>query len=296
MPDLTAYRRFYAEELQMAANLRTPGLVDAFAAVPREQFLPPGPWVIRSDADTMGPLRKTPSDAPRFVHHNVSVGIDPARMLFNGAPGMVGSLIDALALTPGARVLHIGAGAGYYTAVMAHTVGASGRVVGIEVDATLAARAAVNLASMSWVAVQHGDGSQPVEGPFDAILVNAGVTHPEPHWLDALAPGGRMIVPLTAAMSFGGTAHPAGAAMANISKGLVVLLTGTDRAERFDARIATFVAIYSAVGLRDESVNTDLGRAMATMPFPSLKYFLRDRHEPTDACWCHTARGCWTTE
>ena len=279
----------------MAANLRTPGLVEAFAAVPREQFLPPGPWVIRADGDMMGTLRQTPSDDPRFVHHNIAVGIDPARMLFNGAPGMLGSLIDALSLTPGARVLHVGTGAGYFTAVIAHTVGATGRVVGIEVDAELAAKAARNLSSMPWVTVQHGDGSEPVAGPFDAILVNAGVTHPEAHWLDALAPGGRIMVPLTVAMDLGVAAHPAGAAMANISKGIVVLLTGTDRTDQLAARVVTFAAIYSALGLRDETANAELGRAMSKMAFPQLKHFRRDAHAPDAACWCHTSRGCWST-
>lgn len=121
--DLDAYRRFFAQEIQMASNLRTSELVDALATVPREKFLPPGPWVVRGDADMMAPLRKTPSDDPRFIYHNIAVGIDPARMLFNGAPGMVASAIDALGLKRGSRVMHVGAGAGYYTAVIAETVG-----------------------------------------------------------------------------------------------------------------------------------------------------------------------------
>ncbi len=293
--DLDAYRRFYAEELQMAANLRTPELIEALATVPRETFLPPGPWVVRSDADTMGPLRKTPGDDPRFIYHNISVGIDPARMLFNGAPGMVASLIDALGLTRGARVLHMGAGAGYYSAVIGATVGSTGRVVAVEVDHYLAKRAQTALASMPWVEVREGDGRSAIDGPFDAILVNAGVTHPEPHWLDQLAPGGRLMVPITAAMELpAAMPHPA-TAMANISKGFMLLLTGTDRADRFTARTVTFVAIYSAIGLRDDAINAELGRAMSKAPFPALTRFRRDPHEADPTCWCHTSRGCWST-
>jgi len=58
--------------------------------------------------------------------------------------------------------------------------------------------------------------------------------------------------------------------------------------------MVTFVAIYSALGLRDDAVNAELGRAMSKMSFPELKHFRRDSHEPDAACWCHTSRGCWS--
>jgi protein-L-isoaspartate(D-aspartate) O-methyltransferase len=297
MTDLTDWRRFYAEEVAVTANLRTTALVEALATVRRESFLPPGPWVIRGDADFMSPLRQTPGDDPRHVYHNLAIGIDPARMLFNGAPGLLCAMIDALALTPGARVLHVGAGTGYYSALMAQVVGPTGRVVAVEVDQSLAATATRQLASMPWVTVVHGNGmsgSPGLEGPFDAILVNAGVTHPEPQWLAALAPGGRLNVPLTATMGQAAAAHPAGAAMANIGKGLIVQVTKGEAAH-FAARLLTFVAIYSALGLRDDAVNAALGQAMAKMPMPPLTRFRLDPHEPDASCWCHTGKGCWGT-
>jgi protein-L-isoaspartate(D-aspartate) O-methyltransferase len=58
--------------------------------------------------------------------------------LFNGAPALLARLIDLLALRPGSRVLHVGAGTGYYSALMAHVVGASGSVLALEVDEPLA--------------------------------------------------------------------------------------------------------------------------------------------------------------
>lgn len=294
------YRRFYAEEIQVTSNIRTPELVEAFAAVPRERFLPPGPWVIRGEADFQSPLRHTVSDDPRWVYHNLAIGIQPARMLFNGAPGFVGTVMDALGLGPGKRVLHIGAGAGYYTAVAAAAVGPSGRVLGIEVDADLAALAAANLRDTGFAAahveIRHGDASAPFDEPFDAVLINTGLTHPERHWLDALVPGGKIVVPLTASMPSAMTAaHPAGATMANISKGLMVVVTRTDDRDRCSARLLTFVAIYSAMGLRDEVVNAALGKSLQAMPFPQLKTLRFDQHEPEPACWCHTLRGCWST-
>ena len=67
---------------------------------------------------------------------------------------------------------------------------------------------------MPWVEVRADAAAQPSGETFDAILVNAGVTHPLDSWLDALAPGGRLILPLTAT----------GGAMGNIGKGLVFLV------------------------------------------------------------------------
>lgn len=289
--DLALQRQFYAEEIQLTSNVQTPELLRALAAVPREQFLGPGPWTIRGEADFQKPPRQTPGDDPRFVYHNVAIAIDEARTLFTGAPGLLAVLIDALGIKPGSRVAHVGTGLGYYTAIMADAVGSSGRVAGIEVDADLAARAAANLKPWPWASVTHGDGTS-LAGPFDAIFINAGVTHVLPQWLDSLAPGGRMIAPLTATM--GG---PLGPAMANIGKGLVTLITKSADSQagaNFAARLVTFVAIYSAIGLRDEALNAKIGAAMATMPYPMLKTFRLDPHEASASCWLHDERGCWS--
>ena len=50
MMDLDLRRRFFAEELEAVVKLRSAALVDAFAAVPRERFLRPGPWTVLSDS------------------------------------------------------------------------------------------------------------------------------------------------------------------------------------------------------------------------------------------------------
>jgi protein-L-isoaspartate(D-aspartate) O-methyltransferase len=294
MSDLSLQRRFFAEEVQIACNIQNRALLDALAEVSRERFLGSGPWVVRGEADLQGPLRRTPGDDPRFVYHNVSIGIDPSRMLFNGAPGQVCTAIEALALERGARVLHLGAGTGYYTAVIGHVVGREGHVVGIEVDDSLAARAGDNLGDMPWVSVQHGDGSSAVTGRFDAILVNAGVTHPEPWWLDALVANGRLVLPLTASFAAPSAPRMHTGPMANLGKGVLVQLTKGAVGESFAARILTFVAIYSALGLRDDVINAELASALSRMPYPPLQRLRFDDHEATTTCWCHTARGCWS--
>jgi protein-L-isoaspartate(D-aspartate) O-methyltransferase len=291
--DLDLRRRFYAEELEAICNFQSTGLVEAFAAVPRERFLPPGPWTVLGDAGDgfmMGgpPRMRTTADAdPSRVYHNLAIAIDPARQLFNGQPATLAVWLDVLGLGPGSRVLHIGCGLGYYTAVMARCAGASGRVVTYDVDESLASEARRNLASLEWVEVRHGDASRPLGDTFDAILVNAGVTHPLNTWLDALAPGGRMLLPLTGTMP----------AMApTIGKGLAWLLTNQADGG-LSARTVGVVAIYSAVGLRDDEVNARLGKAMMAGPmkWSAVKRLRRDPHEPSESCWLHGPTWCWST-
>ena len=175
--DLELRRRFFAEELEAVCRLRTPSLVDAFATVARERFLPPGPWTVLVDVASgsgSGIQTRVTADAdPARVYHNIGVAIDPSRQLFNGGPGVVAPWIDALELRAGSRVLHIGCGLGYYAAVMAHIVGPTGRVLALEVDEMLAREAVRNLATLSWVDVRRGDGSEPLDSMFHAIVVHA---------------------------------------------------------------------------------------------------------------------------
>src|SRR6478672_5095784 len=107
MIELDLRRRFFADEIAAVANLRTPTLVDALASIPRERFLPQGPWQVTGEGAVAGAAaRQTPDADPQHVYHNYAVAIDAERMLFNGAPGLVAGTIDALNLQPGARVLH----------------------------------------------------------------------------------------------------------------------------------------------------------------------------------------------
>lgn len=278
-------RQFFAEEIQVVSNIRSRAVIDALARIHRERFLPPGPWTIRGEGDFQAAPRQTPDADPRHVYHNVAVAIDSARALFNGAPGLLAQTIDALNLKPGDQAIHIGTGLGYYTAVMAECVGPDGHVLGIEVDPGLAARSRENLSGYSWVTMTNGDGSRPIASPVDAILVNAGVTHPLDTWLEALAPGGRIMLPITA--TFPGSM--------TIGKGPMMQLTRTDHdAQRFAARMAGYVAIYSAIALRDDAANAAIGAALQRTPFARVTAFRRDAHDPGSGCWIHTENGCWS--
>jgi protein-L-isoaspartate(D-aspartate) O-methyltransferase len=280
--DLTDRRRFYAEEIQVIANIRTPALVDALAAVPREQFLAPGPWLMRSEIDYGGGPRQTPDADPRHVYHNIAIAIDPARQLFNGAPSLVTSCIDALALVPGARVVHVGCGTGYYSALMARAVGPEGSVLAFEIDEPLATIARTNLREMTWAEVRHGNGTDIASNSVDAILVNAGTTHPDESWLSALRPSGRLLVPLTFTMPM----------MGPIGKGVMALVSRN--AETWDARIVTMTAIYSAIELRDDRMNDRLREAFMKGQMPSFKRMRRDPHEPSPTCWLHGDSFCFS--
>src|SRR2546421_11491136 len=75
-------RAFYAQEVRFAASLSTPGLVEAFAKVPREKFLGPGPWQIGSaDPRAMsvagfGQLLYISEEEPADVYYNVIISLD----------------------------------------------------------------------------------------------------------------------------------------------------------------------------------------------------------------------------
>jgi len=138
---------------------------------------------------------------------------------------------------------------------------------------------------MPWVEVQCDDGAT-VHGQLDAILVNAGVTHPQESWLDALAPAGRLLLPLTVAMpAMGGT----------LGKG-VMLMIRKDGAGAFAAAVTSFVAIYSALGLRDSGIEKILSQALQRTSLPNLTRLRRDTHDRVDNCWLHTERFCVSME
>lgn len=270
-------REFFAEEIEAVCGLETAALTKAFATIPRERFLGPGPWIVKGEGDIFGPPRTTPDADPRRVYHNMAIAIDPARQLFNGGPGVLATWFDALGLEPGRRVLHIGCGTGYYTAILGQIVGPTGAVEAIEVDASLASRATAALSEWPWIRVRQGDG-RAHGGSFDAIVVNAGTTHPQASWLDALADGGRLIIPLTVSMSD------------TIGKGIVILATRDGDA--LPTRVVNMVAIYNAEGLRDHTLNERLGKALGRGDWMTVKHLRRDEHAESPACWLHGEGFC----
>jgi protein-L-isoaspartate(D-aspartate) O-methyltransferase len=273
-------RRFYAEEIRFAANVGSAALIDAFARVPREKFLGPGPWRIASTDMGIGGVTYTVTEDadPIHLYHNVPVALDTSRDLNNGQPGTLARLIDSLELKNRERVFHLGCGVGYFTAIMREVVGPKGSVAACEVDPALAARARENLSFYGNVEVHCGDGAVFDPGICGAMLINAGVTHPHPAWLHRLGEGGRLIVPLTIAM---GT---------TLGKGVVVKIVR----ERggYSAQVLTFMAIYSSTSVRDPLIEPLLGKAMSSGALLKLKSVRIDGHAQGETCLLHGREVC----
>jgi protein-L-isoaspartate(D-aspartate) O-methyltransferase len=290
-------RRWYAEDLQLQASVRRNGaVVEAFAAVARERFLGPGPWRIRPDRYG-GDYFLTPDDDPRWIYHDVLVAIDHTRGLNNGMPSLWARNFDHLDLKRDQRVMQVGAGTGYYTAVLAEIVGTNGRVIAVECDGELAARARVNLGPWPQVEVVHGDGCAHDPGEVDVVIVFAGSTHPAPLWLDRLAPGGRLLMPLTADNWFGFWLRAT--RCSDYDAEAIVLPTARDRS-RFDATSIGGVGIFPCVGGRDDEAAKRFQAALAGLgrgsEFGKVPIEALHRGDPSpelmDKVWYH-GPGFW---
>lgn len=119
----------------------------------------------------------------------------------NSQPSTVATMLQLLDVPEGARVLDVGAGSGWTTAILAHLVGPSGTVIGVERDVELAEWGAENVAASgrTWarlVPARPGVLGAPEEGPFDRILVSAMAREVPLALVAQLVPGGVMVVPV----------------------------------------------------------------------------------------------------
>ncbi|HEY6979323.1 protein-L-isoaspartate O-methyltransferase family protein [Reyranella sp.] len=274
-PGLAQARRWFAEELRAIGHLRDERVIDAFATVPRERFAGPGPWRILHFIDGYW---TTPDADPRRLYHNVLVALDEERRLNIGEPLLWARHFDRIAVKDGERVLQIGAGSGYYTAVLAELVGPNGRVEGIEIDASLAAIAKRNLTAWPAACIRQGDARAPIEGSWDLIVAFAGATAPHDWWLDALADGGRLLLPLTSA---------------SFSQRSGFMLRLDRRGDGFAARSTGWVGFYPCAGARsaedEAALEAALGDPAGQQAVRSLR---RDVHDKDEWCWLHRDRWC----
>lgn len=192
-------RGFYSKLMAAASKSDDPRLEHIFALVSREAFLPPGPWQIWLN----GRYFETPSADPVYLYPNALVALDASKGINNGEPFLHASWIGAVAPKSGDAICHIGAGLGYYTALLSLLVQPGGRVEAFEIEQDLAARARKNLEPFDGVAVVDGDATILPMPPSDLIYVNAGVVAPPLSWLQALRPNGRMIFPWRPAETVG---------------------------------------------------------------------------------------------
>jgi protein-L-isoaspartate(D-aspartate) O-methyltransferase len=156
-------------------GVRDPALLAAMRQVPREEFVSPE---LR---------RRAYDDSPLPIDHDQTIS----------QPYIVALMLDAARIGPDDRVLEIGAGSGYASAVASLI---ARHVVAIERHAGLAASAAERLARLGFakVEVHHADGSGgwPAGAPFDAILVAASGPRVPDVLRGQLAAGGRLVMPV----------------------------------------------------------------------------------------------------
>jgi protein-L-isoaspartate(D-aspartate) O-methyltransferase len=234
-------REAYAAEITRRAGVRDPRIEKAFALVRREDFAGPAPWHIGSG----GLYGRASGDDPARLYDDVLVAIDARRGINNGQPSLHALSIDALGVKEGETVVHVGAGAGYYTAILAHLVGPAGRVVAYEIEPDIAERARANLAGFPQVEVRARSGVDKELPKADCIYVNAAATHPVRAWLDALKPGGRLLFPLQAAHSTGD----------------MLLITRPQQGDAWPARFLCGVVFIGCEGAQDATTGRRLDEA-----------------------------------
>ncbi|MCD1268321.1 protein-L-isoaspartate(D-aspartate) O-methyltransferase [Microbacterium sp. MEC084] len=197
-----------------ARGIRDRRVLDAMDRVPRERFVPEH---LARDAY---------SDSPLPIEHGQTIS----------QPYIVALTAEAGRISPGDRVLDVGTGSGYAAAVYA-AMGAE--VWSIEYVAELAAtaRRALDAAGFERVRVASGDGTLGLAdaAPFDAILAAAaGPEIPAP-WLDQLADGGRIVMPLERGRGW---------------QQLIRLIRRGDEYDRDDLGAVRFVPLRGEHGLR----------------------------------------------
>lgn len=191
--ELAIVRRAYAKQIVSFFGVDDARIEAAFAAVPREHYLGPGPWQAMRAVFNYA---TTPRDDPVYVYTDRLFGLITGKGVNNGQPSLHAALMANAGVAVGEHVVHIGAGTGYYSAILAHLVGPTGRVTAAEFDPDLASRAAKSLLGIPNVHVLTGDACQMRFDPADVIYVNAGFSRIPSGWLDALRDGGRLILPM----------------------------------------------------------------------------------------------------
>jgi protein-L-isoaspartate(D-aspartate) O-methyltransferase len=287
--ELAIVRRAYAKQIMAAAQVSDPRIEAAYAEIRREDFLGPGPWpMIR----ILGGYVTTPDDDPVLLYVDQLVGIAPERRLNNGQPSLHAALLKASDIQEGEHVVHVGAGTGYFTALMSYLAGPTGKVTAVEFDPGIAARAREYLAPRANVTVLEGNGAAMSFDSADVIYINAGVTHPADNWLDSLSEGGRLILPLTSDLNFRAGKPGVFDPVKAMNSGAYFRIQR--HGAELEARGLMLTAIIPADRARDTETETALAAAFEKGGWNRVKRLVRGEVVPAERCWVRGRGWCFT--
>jgi protein-L-isoaspartate(D-aspartate) O-methyltransferase len=272
MDRLEAHRQFFARLVTASAGVppTEERLVAAFASTPRERFVGAGPWQVFTRIGYI----QTPGDDPALLYQDITIALKKDQQINNGQPMLHAACLAALGVQEGESVVHIGAGTGYYTALLAHLTGPTGSVIAYEIDPELADQAAQNLKDLPHVTVHSRSGTEGELPECDVLYVNAGATGPPDMWLGALRPGGRLLFPLAPPQA----------------PGFMLLVTRMESA-RFTARFVCGAMFIPCIGACDDETAQKLSAAFRRGDFGSVRSLRRDA-SPDATCWC-AGNGWW---
>jgi protein-L-isoaspartate(D-aspartate) O-methyltransferase len=175
LTDFAAEREAMVERQIESRGIREPTILEAFRSVPREEFL----------ADEYRDIAYGDHPIPIEAGQTIS------------QPYIVTLMIHAGEIRAGDRVLEVGAGSGYAAAVMSRI---AGQVIAIERQPDLVEVAQERMQRLGYdnVRIVEGDGTRgwAGEAPYDAILAAASGSHVPPAWVEQLADGGRIVMPV----------------------------------------------------------------------------------------------------
>jgi protein-L-isoaspartate(D-aspartate) O-methyltransferase len=271
MDRMQAHRIFFARLVTANAGI-APGseLEAALATTPREDFVGPPPWKIFTRSGYV----ESPADDPALLYQDVVVSLGSEGPFNNGQPTLHAFCIAALDPKKGERVVHVGAGTGYYTTLLAKLVGATGAVDAYEIEQGFAQRAAKKLVEFPYVTVHNRSGAEGPLSSCDVLYVNAGATGPQNVWLDALRPNGRLLFPMTPAEGAG-----------------AMLLITKQEDEEFAARFLLQAQFVPCTGARDETREQKLSGAFRNGGWVKVKSLHRNS-AVDQSCW-FAGDGWW---
>ncbi len=270
-------RQRYAAAMTAPLGAGAERIRAAFAAVPREAFLGPPPWRLAGGI-ACGP------DDPAGIYADVLVVLDAAKGINNGSPSLHAAMLHRLGAAEGDHVLHVGAGGGYYTAILAELVGRAGRVTAVEFDADLAAASRANLHDWPQVRVVQGDGADFPTETVQRIYVNFALAVPADAWLDRLAVGGVLLFPLGAPDPRAPRQRPSSTNRAAV---LVVTRTEGGYAAAFDVPVAFVFAEGRTAG--DATLRASVWEAFGHGGMTSVRSLHREALPP-ERSWLSTQR------